>query len=79
MTVTAPFTVFCVLMVMVFGGQTEMRPAAEVESAMVAVTTVVPGSSAVATPLVFSKLTRPPVCAVKVAWPAEYVMFCGPA
>ncbi len=69
-TVTALLTVFGVEMVMVFGGHTEMRPAVEVDCAMVAVTTVVPGASAVATPLVFSKVTRPAVCAVKVACPA---------
>ena len=70
LTVTEPFTVLGVVMVMVFGGQTEIRPAVDVEFAMVAVTTVVPGARAVATPLVFSIVTRPPVCAAKVAWPA---------
>ena len=66
-TTTLPFTAFAVLMVIVDGGHTEINPAAETVCAIVAVTIVVPGATAVATPEVFSKLTRPGSCAVKVA------------
>ena len=66
-TVTTPLTVLGEVMVIVLGGQTETRPAVELEFALLAVTTVVPGASAVTTPLLLSSVTTPLVCAVKLA------------